>query len=68
MLNYPAIRSFLSTHHGYYCADCMAALLNLSAADIRRSMGHQFAEVTSAYRLCRRCLDEQVVFALRASA
>jgi hypothetical protein len=67
MLHYPAIRAFLSNHHGYYCADCLAARLNLSASEIRRSV-RTSAEVTIAYRICQSCLDETGAFALRTSA
>ncbi len=66
---YPAIRSFLSNHHGYYCEECLAARLNLSVDEIRHSVGQRtFAEVTVAYRICQSCLDEKAVFALRMSA
>lgn len=69
MRHYPAIRHFLFDHHGYYCVDCLAARLNLSTDEIRRSVGHgTLAEVTIAYRICQSCLDEKGVFALRASA
>ena len=69
MLHYPAIRAFLSNHHGYYCADCLAARLNLSANEIRRSGDQRTsAEVTIAYRICQSCLDETGAFALRTSA
>jgi hypothetical protein len=69
MLHYPAIRAFLSNHHGYYCAECLAARLNLSANEIRRSVGQRtLAEVTIAYKVCQSCLEEKAVFALRASA
>jgi hypothetical protein len=66
---YPAIRSFLSNHHGYYCEECLAASLNLSEDEIQRSLGQRtFAEVTMAYRICQGCLNEKGVFALRTSA
>jgi hypothetical protein len=39
MPHYPAIRSFLSNHHGYYCEECLATRLNLSLNEIRRSVG-----------------------------
>jgi hypothetical protein len=69
MSHYPAIRSFLSNHHGHYCEECLAARLNLPEEEIRRSLGQRtFAEVTMAYRLCQSCLDEKAVFALRMSA
>ncbi len=69
MPHYPAIRSFLSNHHGYYCEECLAARLNLSPDEVRRSVGRRiFAEVTIAYRICQSCLDEKGVFALRTSA
>jgi hypothetical protein len=69
MRNYPAIRAFLSNHHGYCCAECLAVRLDLSANDIRRSVGQRTsAEVTLAYKICQSCLDEKAVFALRASA
>jgi hypothetical protein len=67
MLHYPAIRAFLSNHHGYYCADCLAARLNLSASEIRRGV-RTSAEVTIAYRICQSCFDETGAFALRTSA
>jgi hypothetical protein len=51
MPHYPAIRSFLSNHHGYYCEECLTARLNLSEDELRRSLGQRtFAEVTIAYR------------------
>ena len=31
---YPAIRSFLSNHRGYYCEECLADRLNLSIDEI----------------------------------
>jgi len=66
---YPAIRSFLSDHHGYYCMECLAARLNLSVDAIRRSVGQRtLADVSIAYRVCQSCLDEKGVFALRKSA
>jgi hypothetical protein len=66
---YPAIRNFLCIHHGYYCAECLAARLNLPVNEIRRTVGQRvFADVTVAYRICQNCLDEKAVFALRASA
>jgi len=66
---YPTIRSFLSNQHGYYCAECLAARLNLSVDEIRRSVGQRtLADVTIAYRICQRCLSEKGVFALRKSA
>jgi len=66
---YPAIRSFLSLHHGYYCEECLAARLNLSVDKIRRSVGQRtLADVTVAYRICQSCLEEKTVFALRKSA
>jgi len=69
MPHYPVIRSFLSNHHGYYCAECLAARLNLSADQIQRSVRQRTAaEVTIAYRICQSCLDEKGVFALRTSA
>jgi hypothetical protein len=69
MPHYPAIRTFLFNHHGYYCEECLAATLNLSANEIRRTVGQRtFAEVTIAYRICQSCLDEKGVFALRTSA
>jgi len=69
MPHYPAIRSFLSNHHGYYCEGCLATRLNLSVDEIRRSVGQRtLADVTIAYRICHRCLDEKGVFALRKSA
>lgn len=69
MPHYPAIRNFLCTHHGYYCAECLAARLNLPVNEIRRTVGQRvFADVTAAYRICQNCLDEKAVFALRASA
>ncbi len=65
MPHYHAIRSFLCNHHGYYCEECLAARLNLSVDEIRRSVGQRtFAEITIAYRICQSCLDEQGVFAL----
>jgi len=69
MLYYPVIRHFLSTHHGYHCAECLAARLNLKPEEIRRSLERRtFAEVTIAYRMCQSRLGEKGVFALRASA
>mgnify|MGYP001180851439 CR=1 FL=1 len=69
MRNYPAIRNFLSLHHGYYCEECLAARLNLTRDAIRRSVGQRtFAEVTVAYRICQNCLAEKGVFALRRCA
>jgi hypothetical protein len=69
MLHYPAIRAFLSNHHGYYCAECLAARLNLSTNEIRRSVEQRtWAEVIIAYRICQSCLDEKGVFALRTCA
>ena len=66
---YPAIRSFLSNHHGYYCEECLASRLNLSVDKIRRSVGQRtLAEITIAYRICQSCLDEKGVFALRTTA
>jgi hypothetical protein len=38
MLHYAAIRSFLAHHHGYYCEECLAARLNLSEEQIRRTV------------------------------
>lgn len=69
MPHYPAIRSFLSNHRGYYCPECLAARLSLPADQIRRSLGLRRAvEVSIAYRICQSCLDETGVFALRKSA
>jgi hypothetical protein len=69
MPHYTAIRSFLSMHHGYYCEGCLAARLNLSADEIRRSVGQRvFADVTIAYRVCQSCLGEKGVFARRTNA
>ena len=69
MPHYPAIRSFLSNHRGYYCEECLAARLNLSVDKIRRSIGQRaLAEVTIAYRICQSCVEEKTVFALRKSA
>jgi hypothetical protein len=69
MRNYPAIRHFLANHHGHYCAECLATRLNLSAAEVRRSVGQRiFAEITTTYRMCHSCLTEKAVFALRHSA
>jgi len=66
---YPAIRRFLSTHHGYYCEECLATRLDLSVAEIRRSVAQRsLADVSIAYRICQSCLDERRVFALRKSA
>ena len=66
---YPAIRSFLTNHHGYYCEECLAAGLNLSVDKILRSVGQRtLADVTIAYRICQSCLEEKTVFALRKSA
>jgi len=66
---YPAIRSFLSSHHGYYCEECLASRLDLSVDKIRRSVGQRtLADVSTAYRICQSCLDEKAVFALRKSA
>ena len=66
---YPAIRSFLSNHHGYYCTECLAARLDLSVDQIWRSVGQRtLADVTIAYRICQTCLHEKAVFALRKSA
>jgi len=66
---YPAIRNFLSAHHGYYCAECLAARLNRSVDEIRRSVGQRtLADVSIAYRIYQSFLDEQGVFALRTSA
>jgi len=69
MRYYPAIRSFLFSHHGYYCEECLAARLHLSVDEIRRSVGQRIlADVSIAYRICQSCLDEKAVFALRKSA
>jgi hypothetical protein len=68
MSHYPAIRSFLSNHHGYYCEECLAVRLNLSEDEIRCSLGQRFAEITMAYRICQSCLNEKAVFALRMCA
>jgi hypothetical protein len=69
MSHYPAIRSFLSHHHGYFCEECLAARLNLSEVEIRRSLRQRtFAEVAMAYKICQSCLDEKAVFSLRMSA
>ena len=69
MPHYPAIRSFLSNHRGYYCEECLAARLNLSVDKIWRSVGQRtLADVTIAYRICQSCLEEKTVFALRKSA
>ena len=66
---YPAIRSFLSDHPGYYCAECLAARIHLSVDEIRRSVGQRaLADISIAYRICQRCLGEKGVFALRKSA
>jgi len=66
---YPAIRSFLTNHHGYYCEECLAARLNLSVDKIWRSVGQRtLADVTIAYRICQSCLEEKTVFALRTCA
>ena len=66
---YPAILHFLANHHGYYCVDCLAARLQLSPDQVRRSVGQRtFAEITISYRICQSCLDEKAVFALRVSA
>jgi len=66
---YPAIRHFLANHRGYYCADCLATSLNLSTDQVRRSVGQRmFAEIAATHRICRSCLTEKAVFALRASA
>ena len=69
MPHYRAIRNFLCNHHGYYCEECLAARLNRSVDEIRRSVGRRtLAEVTIAYRICQSCLGEKCVFALRTSA
>jgi len=69
MPNYPAIRLFLANHQGYYCMDCVAARLKLSASDIRLSAGQgRYTEVAVAYRICQSCLDEKASLALRRSA
>ena len=69
MLYYFAIRHFLWTHHGYYCAECLAAWLNVRPEEIRRSLGRRtFADISLAYRICQSCLEEKGVFALRKSA
>jgi len=69
MPHYPAIRSFPSNHHGYYCEECLADRLNLPRNEIRRIVGQRiFAEVTIAYRICQGCLTEKAVFALRTIA
>jgi len=69
MPHYRAIRSFLSNHHGYYCQGCLAARLDLSVDEIRRSVGQRtLADVSIAYRICQSCLNEKAVFALRMSA
>ena len=66
---YPAIRSFLSNHHGYYCEECLAARLNLSVDKVRHSVGDRtLADVTIAYRICQSCVEEKTVFALRKCA
>jgi hypothetical protein len=69
MRHYSAIRHFLGTHQGYYCLECLATLLDLSPAEVRRSVGRgTLADITIAYKICQRCLDEKAVFALRRSA
>ena len=69
MRYYPAIRSFLFSHHGYYCEECLAARLHLPVDEIKRSVGQRIlADVSIAYRICQSCLDEKAVFALRKSA
>ena len=69
MPHYPAIRSFLSNHHGYYCEECLASRLNLPVDKIRRSVGQRtLADVTIAYRVCQSCVEEKPVLALRKSA
>ena len=66
---YPAIRSFLSNHDGYYCEECLAARLNLTVDRIRRSVGERtLADVRIAYRICQSCIEEKTVFALRKCA
>jgi len=66
---YPAIRSFLSNHDGYYCEECLAARLNLTVDRIRRSVGQRtLADVRIAYRICQSCIEEKTVFALRKCA
>ena len=66
---YPAIRSFLSNHHGYYCDECLAVRLNLSVDKIQRSVGQRtLADVAVAYRICQSCVEEKTVFALRKCA
>jgi len=66
---YPMIRNFLCIHHGYYCAECLAVKLTLPVDAIRRTVSQRvLADVTIAYRICQSCLEEQAVFALRASA
>jgi hypothetical protein len=67
MPHYPAIRSFLSTHRGYYCEGCLAVRLKLPKDEIRRIVRQRaFAEVTIAYKVCQSCLDEKAVVALRS--
>ena len=69
MLHYTALRSFLSYHQGYYCADCLAVRLNLSAEEIRWSMGRRMSsELAIAYQICQSCLHGKGVIALRKSA
>jgi hypothetical protein len=66
---YPALRHFLATHQGYYCVECLAARLNLSEDEVRRSVTKRtLSQVAIAYRICQSCLEEKAVFALRASA
>jgi len=66
---YPAIRSFLSHHDGYYCEECLAARLNLPVEKIRRSVAQRtLADVAIAYRICQSCVEEKTVFGLRKCA
>ena len=69
MPSYSAIRHFLARHHGYYCVDCLAARLKVSPNQVQRSVAQRtHADITMAYRICQSCLEENAVFALRASA
>src|SRR5262245_40913348 len=65
--HYLAIWKFLATHRGYYCEECLAEQLNLSADDVRRSLRHR-ADVALRYTICQRCLSEKSVLGLRRSA
>ena len=44
-----AIRHFLANHHGYYCVDCLASRLDLTADEVRSSVAQRaLAEIAIA--------------------